>query len=152
MTTQSPCRVRLPTGGIGLLEVLVVLGIVGILAAIATPGFKDAADRNAVEAEVSLLVGAVQSARAHAIRTRTTTTLTLAACSATSWAGWSVNSGGTAVETYQHTGRVACNSAGSTLTLAHSGLPTAAAWQVTLSRGVHQRTVRVEADGIPRVS
>jgi type IV fimbrial biogenesis protein FimT len=82
--------------GFTLTEVIIVMMIVGILAAIGTPTFKYVTTSNRISGEVNGLLGDMQFARSEAIKTGTTvsicTSSTGTTCSSSSYwhSGWIV--------------------------------------------------------------
>lgn len=104
--TQGPLRkvrnmsqgpIRRNERGVTLLEAVVVMTIVGILAAIAIPSFRYVTNANRIAAEANGLLGDMQYARAEAVKEGQTVTVCVstdqASCSAnnTNWQnGWIV--------------------------------------------------------------
>jgi type IV fimbrial biogenesis protein FimT len=64
---QSPIR-SIRAGGFTLFEMVVVMGIVGVLLAIAVPSYHYVANSNRISAEINGLLGDLQFARAEAIK------------------------------------------------------------------------------------
>jgi len=65
---KNPDVSRKSSAGYTLLEVLIVMGIVGILAAVAMPAFNDSVANSRMGSNANLLIGALNLARIEAIK------------------------------------------------------------------------------------
>jgi type IV fimbrial biogenesis protein FimT len=78
-------------GGFSLLEVIVVMGIVAILMAVAVPSYRYITNGNRIAAEVNGLLGDMQFARAEALKEGQTVTVCVANAGGTACAGAGVS-------------------------------------------------------------
>lgn len=93
---SSRSQSRTQSRGLTLIELMMGIAVAGILLALASPSFQQALNGNRLSSAASELTGAVQLARAEAIRNNRRVTLCRSAdgsaCSSSSstWAGWIV--------------------------------------------------------------
>lgn len=85
--------------GFTLLELLVTIGIVGVLAAIAFPSFKETIKKNRLTTQVNEFTGSLNYAKSEAIKRGNNVTFNAAA---SGWSGgWTINdSNNTLIRTY----------------------------------------------------
>ena len=67
-TAAGPATGRARASGFTLIELMVVIGITGVVLAICIPSFKSVTQRNRISSEVNAFVGDLQFARSEAIR------------------------------------------------------------------------------------
>ena len=140
-----------------LVELLVVLAVVGVLAAIALPRFAVAADRIALDAAASRLANELSLVRDRAVRTETSALVEVddAARSVlvkdidrtgTSWTGGAIDLGGAPYAIDAITMKLEGNTV---LRIDPAGIATARA-TFTIWRGDHVRTIGLERTGVTR--
>lgn len=150
--------------GFSLAELMVVMAILGILAAIAAPSFNETILSTKLRAYANSLVGHAYLARGEAIKHNAPVTLCVSAdgtsCAAGGWEqGWIVLSGTTVVQRQQATaaGYKITESAGLTsLTFQPTGIgatqATLTICRATPEAGSQERVVTISATGRPSVS
>lgn len=89
---QSSAARRSGLQGFTLIELMVVIGLLGIIAALAAPSFKDSIDRYRIRAAVDELNNSIQFARSEAIRTRQQVVILQSnGCALNNWGcGWTI--------------------------------------------------------------
>lgn len=151
---------RVIHGGFTFIEMLVVVGIVGILAALGTPSMVDMVRTSKVRGAASDFYSALLTARSEAIKRRTV--ITMAPVGSTWLTGWKVTYGSSAVT-------VAQNDALSTDIAVQVGVPSSSTASITFgtngrvtstaptvifysanSTSVQARCVSIDAAGLPR--
>jgi prepilin-type N-terminal cleavage/methylation domain-containing protein len=140
-----------------LVELLVVLVVLGVIAAIAVPRFAVAADRIALDAAASRLANELSLVRDRAVRTETAALIELDDVAravlvkgvdraGTSWSGGTIDLGGAPYAIDAITMKL---DGDTVMRIDASGLATARA-TFTIWRGDHARTIRFERTGAAR--
>jgi type IV fimbrial biogenesis protein FimT len=142
--------------GFTVVELLFVMGIVAVLAAIAAPSMRDLITASRVRAASSDFYSALIAARSEAIKRRTNAVI--APNSGTWKTGWTVKVGGNtfqSVDALPGDVGVLPASTATSITYAMNGRVTTGAQTVTFyvptQTGIRARCVSIDTNGLPRV-
>lgn len=156
---QAGFPMQAPSGGFTLIELMIVIAIMGVLAAIAGPSMLDMVRTSKLRALASDYYSALLTARSEAIKRRTT--ITVAAVGSTWNTGWTVKVGTTTLASHEAVPsdvavqiNVPAASTPISITYGSNGRVTSAAPTLifyTADSRVQARCVGVDASGLPRL-
>lgn len=144
------------SSGFTLIEILIAIVIVGVLASLAAPSFREYIAAQRIKNASFDLMAALSFARSEALkRNASVAVATTSAATPKNWAdGWNISVGATTLRTQNaYTGLVVTASV-ATLTYGNDGRPTAStAFNIALPTaltGVNPRCVTIDLSGTPR--
>jgi type IV fimbrial biogenesis protein FimT len=140
--------------GFSLIEMMVVISIIAILAAVAIPSFQSLIRSQRVKSSSYELFTSLMVARSEAIKRNTDVTIT--PVTAGSWQdGWQVSAGGTVIKDQEALKGIAVSGAPASLTYKRTGRLSAAAlpsFQLDINPADSNfiRCITIELSGLPR--
>ncbi len=132
--------------GFTLIELMVIIVILGIFAAIAIPGFTSLINKNRIQSSANELQAMLQAARLDAVTKRSAVTVTQNADNS-----WTASQGGVTVSTVTVPDNIAVAPTVKTITFQPDGSATAGSIGVTNSEQNAQYTVSVTLPGLIKI-
>lgn len=133
--------------GFTLIELMIVVVLLGIFAALAVPSFSNMIERNRLETSASELYRLLLSARSDAVTKRSTATL-----SYTSPDVWNVQQGGASVRSYTFPSTIKHTQSVSSVAFSPEGTGSAAVLTVSSDNSQTRYTITVRPSGSIRLS